>query len=795
MKSLRYHLFGFVFLFVIATPLQAQGFGSALAVGEDEVIVGEPLNEMKPGVVYVYRRGSGGWSEYAQLVASDAIDGDHFGRAIALEGNTMVVGATVQDSSTGAAYVFRKDGSSGQWKEVERLAASDGVPGDAFGRVAAMSGEFFMVSAWANNDDTGAVYVFHRDPSSGSWTEYAKLVGSDVEAKSWFGQSIALEGDVALIGVPRLNRNAGAVYVFRHDADSGTWREEAKLVGSDVAANSRFGSSLALHGNQVLIGAAGHGQFAGAVFQFQYDPESEEWTEQRKLFAFDGPRRGQFSSAISYDGAEAWIGAPGAAGFEGRVYLLRRDEASDDWMGSLKLASSDLQRRDRFAGAMARKGSLAVVGVLGDDYGAGTAVIFERDAATEEWNERAKVFSELTGLEPIVGGEVDCEEGTAALFDCTQVDLAAFLPVQAIGGGRGVRVNDLWGWTDPQTGKEYALVGRLDATTFIDISDPYNPVYLGELPKTAGSPGSTWRDIKVYKDHAFIVADGAEAHGVQVFDLTRLRDVRNPPVTFTEDAHYDGIHSAHNIVINEDAGFAFAVGNRAGGETCGGGLHMINIREPTRPTFAGCFSDPTTGRRKTGYTHDAQCVTYHGPDAEHQGKEICFGSNETALSIADVTDKENPVALATASYPNVAYSHQGWLTDDHGYFFMDDEGDELSGSVDRTRTLIWDVTDLDDPLLLKEHLGETASTDHNLYIKGNYMYQANYVSGLRVLDISDVENPVEVGFFDTVPYGDNSPGFGGAWSNYPFFESGVIVVTSGSQGVFILKKKERELVP
>jgi choice-of-anchor B domain-containing protein len=328
----------------------------------------------------------------------------------------------------------------------------------------------------------------------------------------------------------------------------------------------------------------------------------------------------------------------------------------------------------------------------------------------------------------------------------------------------------------------------MDGTSFVDVSDPENPVYLGDLPKTQGSPGATWRDMKVYKDHVFVVADASGAHGVQVFDLTRLRDVTNPPQTFTEDAHYDRIHSAHNIAINEDTGFAYAVGGGEGGDTCGGGLHMIDIRDPKNPQFAGCFADPNTGIQKTGYSHDAQCVLYRGPDADYQGREICFGSNETALSIADVTDKQNPIAVAVAEYPNVAYTHQAWLTEDQRYLLMDDEGDELAGLVDHTRTLIWDVSDLDDPIVLEEFLNpNSTAVDHNLYIKGDKVYQSNYVQGLRILDISDIENPEEVGFFDTVPFGDNSPRFDGSWSNYPYFESGTIIVTSGKEGLFLLK--------
>ena len=159
------------------------------------------------------------------------------------------------------------------------------------------------------------------------------------------------------------------------------------------------------------------------------------------------------------------------------------------------------------------------------------------------------------------------------------------------------------------------------------------PIYLGSLPKTPGSRGNSWRDVKVYRNHAYVVADGALDHGMQVFDLTRLRDVANPPATFEPDALYEEIASAHNIVINEQTGFAYAVGANSGGETCGGGLHMIDIREPGQLQFAGCFTDSRTGRVGTGYSHDALCIVYDGPDREHAGKEICFGSNETALSI------------------------------------------------------------------------------------------------------------------------------------------------------------------
>ena len=120
---------------------------------------------------------------------------------------------------------------------------------------------------------------------------------------------------------------------------------------------------------------------------------------------------------------------------------------------------------------------------------------------------------------------------------------------------------------------------------------------------------------------------------------------------------------------------------------------------------------------------------------------------------------------------------------------MNDETDEVGGAVSRTRTLVWDIQELDDPVLVKEHFGTTSASDHNLYVVGDLMYQANYTSGLRILDISDPESPVEVGFFDTVPFGGDQPGFAGAWSAYPYFSSGVIVVSSIKEGLFVLRKR------
>ncbi|MFK8015240.1 MAG: choice-of-anchor B family protein [Gammaproteobacteria bacterium] len=365
----------------------------------------------------------------------------------------------------------------------------------------------------------------------------------------------------------------------------------------------------------------------------------------------------------------------------------------------------------------------------------------------------------------------ECDGGFAGVYPCNNVDLLSFTPLSGIGGGSG---NDIWGWTDPDTGNEYAIMGRTNGTAFVDITDAENPVYLGNLPTHTGN--STWRDVKVHSNHAYIVSE-ASGHGMQVFDLTQLRNVPNPPQTFSNTAHYANFGNAHNIVINEETAFAYAVGTG----TCSAGLHMIDISTPAAPTFSGCYSDD-------GYTHDAQCVVFRGPTHRfHHGSELCFNSNEDTLTIVDVTDKSAPVQLARLPYSGRGYTHQGWLTEDHKYFILDDELDERQlGHATRSR--VFDVSDPSAPVLLGQYDSTAAAVDHNLYVKGDYVFQANYRAGLRILEVVDAAtvNLQEEAFFDIYPDNDAAQ-FNGAWSVYPYFESGNVIVSGIEQGLFVLR--------
>ncbi len=778
-------LFVFLLLCVGAPAAGAQQFGGSLAISGNQVLVGEARQSTFPGIVYVFERAGDAWRETAQLMVADASLGapDGFGRALAFTGRTLLVGAPLTNGHAGAVHVYQS-GASGAWNRVGTVASPSESDSAGFGSAVVANADVVAIAAPGDLDGAGAVHVFRLQ--AGALIPQATL---RAEGTQNFGTTITVEGDLLLAGNPERRDAPPYVHAFRLDRASQEWVELGTLGGEMFGERSGFGTSLALRDGRAFVGAPGLNQRVGAVFVFSSSVETGEWFVETQLAPFEARPNTQFGASIAFDGDRTWVGAPGDGDGAGATYAFDQN-ATGAWLGVRKVMSDALEGAAGFGSSSATGAAVAVVGAGRVDRGGGAVAVFER-GRDGGWSERATLVNEMRGFPAVTGGEIECGAGRAVGFACGNVNVLSFLPIKDIGGQRGTSVNDIWGWTDSETGREYAIVGRTDGTSFVDITDPLNPRYLGDLPKTGGSSSSIWRDMKVYRDHVYIVADAAGEHGVQVFDLRQLRTLHAVPVTLDETYRYDGINSAHNIVINEETGYAYAVGSSGGGETCGGGLHMINLANPGQPTFAGCFADRSTGRRKTGYSHDAQCVTYRGPDIDHQGKEICMGSNETALSIADVSNKNNPVALAMISYPNVAYTHQGWFSEDHRYFYQNDEGDEPQGLVDGTRTLVWDVTDLDDPVLVKEYIAETTTTDHNLYIRGDVMYQSNYGSGLRVIDISDPENPVEIGFFDTTPYGG-----GGSWSNYPYFESGVIIATSMGDGLFVLKAtKQPPLTP
>lgn len=368
-----------------------------------------------------------------------------------------------------------------------------------------------------------------------------------------------------------------------------------------------------------------------------------------------------------------------------------------------------------------------------------------------------------------------CTNGFAGIYPCDKVDLMAQMSFPQIGGNNTTEGSSCWGWTDSLTGKEYAIMGCTTHTAFVDITNPSAPVYLGKL-NSHNNTSSFWREMKVYNNHAYIVSE-ANGHGLQIFDLKRLRNVTTPQ-NFSADARYSGFGNCHTITVNESTGFAYCNGT----SFFQGGINALNLQNPLNPEFV-------LGYPNEGYTHDSQVIVYNGPDTTYQGRELFIGANQDKVVVVDVTNKSNPILVSSFTYSNTGYTHQGWFTPDQRYWILGDEIDELDFGFN-SRTIIIDMTDLDNPVLKGNYFGPTEAIDHNGYCKGNDFYLANYTAGLRIINtatITSTNTMNEIGFFDTHPE-NNSAQFEGAWSTYPYFPSGTIIVSDINRGLFILRK-------
>ena len=754
-------------LALAAPPLVAQDqdfYGAALTFAGRDLLVVKRAPARGPAAVYAYRPSGGTWLRLGELRAPEAVErGLALSPSIAASGDVMLVGAGDPADRWGA-HAFVREGSA--WVPGGDIAVGAAPTEDPEVSMATVMAILQPVPRQVATNGEVALVGFRNQVwvsarMNGAWRH---TMTDSVVSASYRGGPLAMAGNTAVVSVAT---DGGEV--LSAEVSGMGWRA---LRPADLGAASRFGAALAADSGTIAIAAPG----AGVVVLFARDPAGG-WRESGRVALGEGPAR--LVTALAVSGADLLIGAGGGA-----VRHIRRGAAG--WQPVGDLAPPNGASR-AFGSALAIGPDGLAVGDQNAVGGRGRVWIFPRDR---------RAGSPPVELGPaatppsVTAGEVRCTDGKAGEFACHDVDLSAFLSIESLGGGPGERVSDLWGWTDPVTRREYALVGRTGALVFVDLTDASSPRVVGEMP----APPSGARDIKVYKDHAFMTGDGAGQHGLMIFDLTRLRAATGTGTRFAPDTVYRGIASAHNLVIDTTDGLAVPVAATAGGNTCGGGLHIVDIRDPMAPVFRGCYTD-TEGLVAPGRTHDAQCVGYRGPDSEHRGKPICFALNETALRIVDLSDPANPVPLSASRYPGQAYIHQGWLTEDQRLFYLNDELDELVGtSGGRTRTLIWDVADLDDPVLVGSYQGPDGATDHNLYVKGDRMYQANYQSGLSVIDVSDPLAPREVGHFDTTPYEGNSAGFYGAWTAFPYFPSGRVAVSSMQEGLFILKPRPA-LVP
>lgn len=386
--------------------------GYSVSVFGDTVVVGSHLASVTgvgttDGAAYVFVRDPdrSTWTQQAKLTASDAATGDNLGVSVSVFGDTALLSAHESDpgglAQAGAAYVFVRRTSEGQtiWTQQAKLVASDRVAGDRLGSSVSLYGDTALLGAHLADPgvatDSGAAYVFLRNPATGVWAQQGpRLVPSDAADGDLFGRAVSLSADTTLIGAlqadPGGKSDAGAAYVFARNPQSGAWSQQAKLVADDGAAGDGFGYTVAVSGDTAVVGAPGADpggkSDAGAAYVFARNPQSGAWSQQAKLVASDGVLGAAFGSAAALSGDRIAITAAAAAvngqAAAGAVYVFTRTPGQGSWVPEARLGADDAALNDRAGYGVALSGDTLALGASGKDRSVdpdvGAAYIFQR---------------------------------------------------------------------------------------------------------------------------------------------------------------------------------------------------------------------------------------------------------------------------------------------------------------------------------------------------------------------------------------------------------------------------------
>jgi hypothetical protein len=491
-------------------------FGWTVSIDGDTAVVGAYADDdagSESGSAYVFTRDAAGtWSQQAKLTASDAAAEDRFGWAVAVSGDTAVIGAHQNDDAglnSGSAYVFVRD-AGGTWSEQAKLTASDAAANDWFSYYAVwIDGDTAVIGA-INNEPGGAAYVFTRD-AGGTWSEQAKLTASDAAFGDWFGSFVSIDGDTAVIGAHANDDHgsgSGSVYVFTRDA-GGTWTEQAKLTASDAAASDWFGYWVSVSGDTTVIGAyqnADAGLRSGSAYVFTRDGGGT-WTEQAKLTASDAAENDQYSrSAVSVDGDTIVIGArydDDGGTNTGSVYVYTRD-AGGVWREQTKLHPADAFIGDSFGSSVWLDGNTVVSGAIADDdrgTSSGSAYIFTLchqalPLVTDEWKMISLPCAPSATVEELFGDDGLGDYGTDWAIVTREESTDSYHMLQLTdnieqGAGYWIKVLsdspviDVFGGpSDDSSDFEVALVDDTDPGRYNMVGNPFTAAV-------------SWGDVKV----------------------------------------------------------------------------------------------------------------------------------------------------------------------------------------------------------------------------------------------------------------------------------------------------------
>ena len=339
-------------------------FGNAVAIDGDTAIVGAQGTANSMGAAYIFTRSGGTWSQQAKLTAGDGKANDYFGMAVDISGDTIAVGAYGHNSQTGAVYIFIRSGTT--WSQQAKLSAGDAFLGDNFGGSVAIDGDTFIAGAATKDGNTGAAYVFTR--SGSAWSQQAKLSAVDGAAEDRFGNSVAISGDSAIVGAYTRSSNTGAAYIFTRSG--GTWSQQAKLSGSDSAASDHFGINVLISGTSAFVAAQDNDTGTGAVYFFTQSGGA--WSQQAKIKASNSAKNTFFGRSIALDGDTLVV----SRGFgKGVAYVFTRGAGT--WSQRAALEGSDAVVSDWYGMSVAVSGGTALVGAYARDNGTGAVYVYD----------------------------------------------------------------------------------------------------------------------------------------------------------------------------------------------------------------------------------------------------------------------------------------------------------------------------------------------------------------------------------------------------------------------------------
>jgi len=418
---------------------------------------------------------------------------------------------------------------------------------------------------------------------------------------------------------------------------------------------------------------------------------------------------------------------------------------------------------------------------------------FEKD---DEFRKRIENYYQLSQSQ---SNEV-CTDGKADMFDCSNIDLLAHLPLTEM-STQPNSGNDIWGHVDLNTGNEFAIMGVQNGIVVVDVTNPSDLKEIGTIPGV----GSTWRDVKVYQfydealnlwqAYAYGTTEGSNG-GVAIIDLNNLpNDIslveKNNAVSTAHNVYISNVDYTLNIALPGKTPTLQLIGASNG---WAGAFKSYSLEDPTTLTN---LNQKSYGN---GYTHDGASLVIEDTRAKDDcGIEtgdctLFIDFNEKEMKLWDITDPNDTTQLGTAEYNDVnksfQYVHSGWGTENKQFILLHDEFDEQRGGLNTT-VRIFSIENLKAPVQVGQWTGPTRAIDHNGFVRGNRYYMSNYERGLTVLDITDPANPIETGFFDTYPSSD-SASFNGAWGTYPFLPSGNILVSDINSGLYVLKDNTKD---